>query len=124
MTDSEERLDPTRPSEQRGGTTPGEEEARQKGPWAAQAGEGVVPSELGGSDAPQELLDEDPELGGAVLGGQARSQAPATESGIDPRGGEQADATAHGGPKVPQGVEGDLKDAASGPRQADVESAG
>jgi len=124
MTDGEDSRDPTRPSEQRGGTRPGEEEARQKGPWAARAGEGVVPSQLGGSDAPAELLGEDPELGGAVLGGQARSDAPATEAGIDSRGGEQADATSDGGPTVPRGAEPDLKDAASGPRQVDVESAG
>ena len=30
------------PSEQRGGTTPDEAEAREKGEWAGQAGEGVV----------------------------------------------------------------------------------
>ena len=124
MSETEERRDPTRPSEQRGGPSPGEEEAGRKGPWAARAGEGVVPPELGGSDAPAVLLPEDPELGGAVLGGPARSEEPATEAGIDPQGGEQADATSDGGPPVRQGGEGDLKDAASGPRQVDVESAG
>ena len=124
MTDSEDSRDPTRPSERRGGTAPGEQETRQKGPWAARAREGVVPPELGGSDAPGELLPEDPELGGAVLGGPARSDAPATEAGIDLRGGDQADATSDGGPAVPEGAEADLKDAASGPRQVDVESAG
>lgn len=113
-----------KPSEQRGGAPPGEEEAREKGPWAARAREGVVPPELGGSDAPEERLPEDPELGGAVLGAPARSEAPATESGIDPGSGDQADATSDGGPDVPAGAEPDLKDAASGPRRVDVESAG
>ena len=42
------------PSEQRGGTTPDEAEIREKGPWAETAAEGVVPAELGGSDAPRE----------------------------------------------------------------------
>ena len=42
------------PSEQRGGTTPDEGEIREKGPWAETAAEGIVPGELGGSDAPRE----------------------------------------------------------------------
>ncbi len=112
-----------KPSEQRGGAPPGEQEAREKGPWAARAREGVVPPALGGSDAPEERLPEDPELGGEVLGGPAKSQEPATESGIDPRGGDRADATVDGGPAASPSGEGDLKDAATGPRQVDVESA-
>ncbi len=48
------------PSEQRGGTTPDGEELREKGPWAETAAEGIVPAELGGSDAPREKLAEDP----------------------------------------------------------------
>jgi hypothetical protein len=83
----------------------------------------VVPSELGGSDAPPDLLPEEPELRDAALGRLARTQESATETGIDPRGGEHADATAHGGPKTPEAGEPDLKDAASGPRRVDVESA-
>jgi hypothetical protein len=119
MTGSE---DP-KPTEQRGGAPTGEQEAREKGSWAATAREGVVPSELGGSDAPGDQLPEDPQLGSAVLGAPASSQAPATETGVDPSGGDQADATTDGGPDVPAGA-GDLKDAASGPRQVDLESAG
>jgi hypothetical protein len=113
-----------KPTEQRGGAPPGEEEAREKGPWAARAREGVVPPELGGSDAPDERLPEDPELGSAALGAPARSDAPATESGIDRHAGDEADATTHGGPAVPPGAEPDLKDAGRGPRRVDVESAG
>ncbi len=113
----------TNPTEQRGGSVPGEQEAREKGPWAARAREGVVPPELGGSDAPADLLPDDPELGSSVLGGPARTDEPATEAGIDPRGGENADATSDGGPDVPDGVEPDLKDATSGPRQVDLDSA-
>src|SRR5690349_16723770 len=115
--------DIAKPSEQRGGAPPGEEEAREKGPWAARAREGVVPPELGGSDAPAEQLPEDPELGGEVLGGPARSGAPATEAGIDRDAGDQADATTDGSTDVPAGAEPDLKDAGRGPRQVDVDSA-
>jgi hypothetical protein len=115
--------DIAKPTEQRGGAPTGEQEAREKGPWAARAREGVVPPELGGSDALAEQLPDDPELGGAVLGGPARSDAPATASGIDRHGGDQADATTDGGKDVPAGAEPDLKDAARGPRQVDVDSA-
>jgi hypothetical protein len=115
--------DAAKPTEQRGGAPPGEQEAREKGPWAARAREGVVPPELGGSDAPDERLPDDPELGSGVLGAPASSEAPATEAGIDPHGGDHADATAQGGPEAPDGAEPDLKDAGSGPRQVDVDSA-
>ena len=85
------------PSEQRGGTTPDDAEARETGEWAGQAGEGVVPAELGGSDAPREMLDEDPELESDVLGRTTGSDEPATEGGLDLAAGDEADATAHGG---------------------------
>jgi hypothetical protein len=81
------------PSEQRGGTTPDEAEIREKGPWAETAAEGIVPAELGGSDAPREQLAEDPELGSEALGETTGSETPATETGIDPAGGDEADAT-------------------------------
>jgi hypothetical protein len=116
-------VDEQKPSEQRGGTTPGDEEARDKGPWAAQAQEGVVPAELGGSDAPREMLPEDRELGSSVLGGPARSDEPATDDGIDLSAGDRADAVTDGGANVPDDAEPDLRDAASGPRQVDAESA-
>ncbi len=108
MTGSEDDRVP--PSEQRGGTTPDAEEAREKGPWAARAAEGVVPAELGGSDAPRDLLAEDPQLGSDVLGETTGSDEPATEDGIDPRAGDRADATSDGGAEVRPG-EPDLKDA-------------
>jgi hypothetical protein len=111
------------PKEQRGGTTPGDREAAEKGEWAAQAREGVVPGELGGSDAPEEMLDSDPELKSDALGATTGSDEPATETGIDPGAGDYADATAQGGPQVPRGLEPDLKDATAGPREADRESA-
>ena len=68
MTESNTGPDRVKPSEQRGGTTPDAAEARAKGEWAGTAAEGIVPAELGGSDAPRELLEEDPELGSSVLG--------------------------------------------------------
>lgn len=122
MADSEQ--DQVKPSEQRGGTTPDETEAREKGPWAGKADEGVVPAELGGSDAPREMLAEDPELGSSVLGTTTGSEEPATERGIDHTGGDNADATSDGGPDLPDDAEPDLKDAGAAPRQSDVESAG
>ena len=81
------------PSEQRGGTTPDAAEIREKGEWAETAAEGIVPAELGGSDAPDEMLADDPQLGSSVLGETTGSDEPATESGVDPSGGDEADAT-------------------------------
>ncbi|MBV8432628.1 MAG: hypothetical protein JO244_15800 [Solirubrobacterales bacterium] len=121
MTSGDQQLPP---SEQRGGSPPGDREAQEKGPWAAQAREGVVPAELGGSDAPDEMLDDDPELSSAALGQTAESEEPATQSGIDETGGDHADATQQGGADTPAGAEPDLKDATAGPRQADLDSAG
>lgn len=112
------------PSEQRGGATPDPAEVREKGPWTEVAAEGVIPAELGGSDAPEELLSEDPELGSSVLGRTTGSDEPATEEGIDETGGDNADATTDGGPELPQGVEPDLRDVGAAQRQADIESAG
>jgi hypothetical protein len=107
------------PSEQRGGTTPDDAEIDDKGQWAETAAEGIVPAELGGSDAPREMLDEDPELGSEALGETTGSEAPATDTGIDPAGGDEADATSDGGPDAPEGGEPDLKDAGAPPRQVD-----
>jgi hypothetical protein len=110
------------PSEQRGGTTPDDAEVGEKGPWAETAAEGIVPAELGGSDAPPEMLAEDPELGSAALGETTGSDAPATERGIDPSAGDEADATTDGGPEPPaHGAEPDLKDAAAAPREVDTD---
>ena len=107
-----------KPSERRGGRRPDDEEARAKGPWAETAQEGVVPAELGGSDAPDELLDEDPQLGSAALGRPADDDAPATEAGIDPHAGDAADAVTDAGAEPPEGAEPDLKDAAAAQREA------
>jgi len=119
---NEDRIE-VKPSEQRGGSALGKDEGSRKGEWAATAADGVVPAELGGSDASSDLLPEDPELGSSVLGRLAASDDPATEAGVDPHGGDHADATSDGGPKVPDGAEPDLKDVGSGPRQVDVEAA-
>jgi hypothetical protein len=112
-----------KPSENRGGTRPDDEEAREKGQWAETSQDGIVPAELGGSDAPLELLDEDPQLGSDVLGRTADDDAPATSSGIDPHAGDNADAVADGGPEVPEDAEPDLKDAAAASRQAGKDDA-
>jgi hypothetical protein len=113
-----------KPSEQRGGTTPGDDEARAKGEWAATAQDGIIPAELGGSDAPPQMLDGDPDLGAAVLGETTASDEPATDTGVDATGGQHADAVTDGGAApAPAGREPDLKDATAGPRQADRESA-
>src|SRR3954453_16093065 len=121
-----------KPSEQRGGTTPDEKEARgrggggtprdekearEKGEWGPPAAEGVVPAEHGGSDAPSEMLAEDPELDSSVLGRTTGSDEPATDEGIDPSAGDEADAVSHGGPDVPEDAEPDLKDVAAAARE-------
>jgi hypothetical protein len=108
------------PSEQRGGTTPDEQEIQEKGEWAETAAEGIVPAELGGSDAPREMLDEDADLGSGALGETTGSDAPATETGVDEAAGDAADATTDGGPAAPEGAEPDLKDAGAPPRQVDT----
>jgi hypothetical protein len=113
MSDSAAEDDRVKPSEQSGGTTPDDAEARKKGQWAGSVADGMVPAELGGSDAPKEMLADDPELGSSVLGETTGSDEPATEDGIDPHGGDDADATADGGPDVPPGVEPALRDAAA-----------
>jgi hypothetical protein len=113
MASSDPDHESVKPSEQRGGSTPDESEASEKGSWAGMASEGIVPAELGGSDAPRDMLGEDPELGSAVLGVTTGSDEPATEDGIDPTAGDDADATTDGGPDLPEGVEPDLKDAAT-----------
>jgi hypothetical protein len=118
--DDDERVNP---SEQRGGTTPGPREAGEKGEWAETAAEGIVPAELGGSDAPSEKLDEDPELTSDVLGMTTGSDEPATSEGIDLAAGDRADATTDGRPSAPAGAEPDVKDATAGPRKADADSA-
>lgn len=124
MTGSDEEQGRQKPSEQRGGTTPDEAEARAKGQWAGTADEGIVPAELGGSDAPREMLAEDPELGSSVLGRTTGSDEPATDSGVDLSAGDHADAVTDGGPEVPQDAEPDLKDVGAAARQAGVDAAG
>jgi hypothetical protein len=110
------------PSEQRGGTTPSEAEAAEKGPWAETAADGIVPAELGGSDASPELLGDDPQLGSDVLGRTTGSDEPATQDGIDPAGGDAADATTDGAADVPADVEPDLKDAPTASLRRDSDS--
>jgi hypothetical protein len=109
--------DPRKPSEQRGGTTPDEAEARKKGEWAGTADEGIVPPDAGGSDAPRDMLAEDPELGSSVLGETTGSDEPATESGVDLDSGDSADAVTDGGPDLPPDAEPDLRDAAAAARK-------
>jgi hypothetical protein len=123
MADTDEDRGAQKPSEQRGGTTPDEREAREKGEWVETAADGIVPAELGGSDAPREMLAEDPELESSVLGRTTGSDDPATEGGVDLSAGDDADATSDGGPDVPDDAEPDLRDAASGPPKSDVDSA-
>lgn len=124
MGGSDEQQGAVKPSEQSGGKTPDADEIREKGSWAETAAEGLVPAELGGSDAPPELLEEDPELGSSVLGRTTGSDEPTTEEGIDPGGGDNADATSDVPPAPPEGVEPDLRDIGAAKRQADIDSAG
>jgi len=113
MTDGNQQQDPVKPSEQRGGAALHDKEAGEKGGWAGTAAEGIVPAELGGSDAPREMLGDDPQLGSSVLGVTTGSDEPATEAGIDQSGGDKADAVTDGGPDLERGAEPDLKDIAA-----------
>jgi hypothetical protein len=86
-----------------------------KGEWAEVAEEGLVPAEDGA-----EHLADDSELGGEVTGDYADDDSPATEGGIDPEGGDEADATTDGGPDLDEEGEPDLRDA--GIASTDTES--
>src|SRR4051812_50081314 len=110
--------DPIKPSEQRGGTTPGEAEIREKGEWVRGAAEGIVPAELGGSDAPDQPLHDDPGYSDAALGRTTGSDEPATEAGGDLSAGDPGGARSGGGEKRPGGAPPGLKDAAPGPAPA------
>jgi hypothetical protein len=122
MAGDDSRQGSEKPSEQRGGTTPGDAEARAKGEWAATAQDGIVPAELGGSDAPKEMLDDGGELSTAALGRTTGSDEPATDTGIDLSAGDAADATADGGPRLPESAEPDTKDVAQAAIQREKES--
>ena len=74
------------------------------------------------SDAPREMLAEDPQLGSSVLGQTTGSDEPATEEGIDLSAGDHADAVTDGGPDLPDEAEPDLKDVAAAARQADADA--
>ena len=76
----------------------------EKGEWAETADEGIVPDELSGDDV------------SGPVGREAATQEPATEEGIDPSAGDDADATRDGGAEPPDGTEPDLKDVAAAAR--------
>jgi hypothetical protein len=86
-------------------------EREEKGDWAETADEGIVPDDLSSDDD------------AAFVGREAASDEPATEEGVDLSAGDNADATTQGGQNRPDGEEPDLRDAASGPRQVDIDSA-
>ena len=79
-----------------------------------------MPAELGGSDAPEEMLEDAPGMKDEALGRTTGSSEPATEGGIDPAAGDNADATTDGGPELPESGETDTKDVA----QAAIKRAG
>jgi hypothetical protein len=118
MAGDDSRQGTEKPSEQRGA------EAREKGEWAATAQDGIVPADLGGSDAPREMLDEDPQLGSDALGRTTGSDEPATDGGIDASAGDRADATTDGGPRLADGEEPDTKDVAAAAVQREKGNAG
>jgi hypothetical protein len=91
----------------------------EKGEWAQIADEGIVPADLAGAEADDEVLPDDPELGSAVTGETTGDDAPATAEGIDLEAGDKADAVAQGGPAVPEDAEPDLKDIAAAQRERD-----
>ena len=101
------------PTERSGGTNPAQAEAREKGGWGGEVASGIVPAELGGSDAPGEMLGADPELGSAVIGRSTGSDEPATPGGVPTDAGDNADATTDGGPELPPAGEEPVQSAAS-----------
>ena len=109
-----------KPSEQRGGTAPGADEAREKGEWAATAQDGIVPAELGGSDASPQMLDDDPELGSRRAGRDDRlRRARHRHRGRHRRAASTPTPSPTAArPPAPAGDEPDLKDATAGPRAA------
>jgi hypothetical protein len=90
-----------------------DDDTTKKGEWAQTADEGIVPAEQGGTDAPAEKLDEDPELSSDVTGRTTGTDEPTTDEGVDPAGGDAADATTDGGQDAPPDAEPDLKDASA-----------
>jgi hypothetical protein len=99
------------PTEMKGGTPPDSDEVERKGEWAGTAEQGIVPPELGGAGASEEMLPPDPELQGSVVGQTTGSEEPATEEGIDLSAGDDADATAVERPDPPgaENVEPELR---------------
>ena len=77
----------------------------EKGEWAKTADEGIVPDELSDDN------DSGP------VGREAVSDEPATEDGIDPEAGDNADVTRDGGAEPPERAEPDLKDVAAAARE-------
>jgi hypothetical protein len=94
------------PTEGRGGAVPTGSEFDEKGGAAAVATDGIVPADLGGSDAPAALQGDDPELSTSVLGGGYASDpnVTATEGGVDLSAGDNADATTNGGAALVEGT--------------------
>jgi hypothetical protein len=90
----------TNPEEQRGGTTPDEQELQEKGEWAEGARDGIVPRD-----------EEADQSDDAALGRTTGSDEPATRDGVDLSAGDNADATSDGGVELPEEGEPDLKDA-------------
>src|SRR3954454_12237670 len=88
-----------------------------KGEWAETADEGIVPADLGGTDAPREMLGDDPELESSVLGRTTGSDEPATGTALARTAAAAADATTDGGSEPPPGAEPDLKDVAAAARR-------
>ena len=83
-----------------------------------------MPAELGGSDAPREMLDEDPELESGVLGRTTGSDEPATEGGIDlERGRPGRRDDRRRAPRRREGVEPDTKDIGAPTRQPNTDNA-
>ena len=122
MNDDEQ--DRTAPSEQRGGSTPDDARRRARGPWQATAQDGLVPAELGGSDAPPEDARRRSRSSAAGCSGATTgSDEPATETGVDLTAGDSADAVTDGGPDPTEAAEPDLKDVAAAAREAGKDSA-
>jgi hypothetical protein len=101
----------TNPEEQRGGTTPDEQELQEKGEWAEGARDGIVPRD-----------EEADQSDDAALGRTTGSDEPATREGVDLSAGDNADATSDGGVELPEEGEPDLKDAMGAHHRPEADS--
>ena len=97
---------------------------REKGEWAGTASEGSSRRSSADPTPRPRCSTDDPSWEAPRLGRTTGSDEPATDGGIDPAAGDNADATTDGGPRLPDGAEPDTKDVAAAAVQREKDDAG